>query len=154
MNTASKILEGFKRGPSIEMSTWYKGILTSQLATEQDTGGAFDIVMSYMRSGTEPPPHVHEREHEFFYVLEGELEGFIADKCFRVSKGECVFSPGLRATRIQDPVSRDTYVSADHTGRLSERYQRHGNTSPDVRYTSGRGLHLRKYESERDDAGV
>jgi mannose-6-phosphate isomerase-like protein (cupin superfamily) len=92
MNTASQILEGFKPGPSIEMSTWYKGILTSQLATDQETGGAFDIVMSYMRSGAEPPPHVREREHEFFYVLEGELEVFIADKCFRVSKGECLFS--------------------------------------------------------------
>jgi mannose-6-phosphate isomerase-like protein (cupin superfamily) len=90
------------------MSTWYKGILTSQLATDQDTGGAFDIVMSYMRSGTEPPPHVREREHEFFYVLEGELEAFIANKCFRVSKGECFFFPSREphAFKILSPEIR------------------------------------------------
>lgn len=90
------------------MSTWYKGILTSQLATDQEPGGAFDIVMSHMRSGTEPPPHVHEREHEFIYVLEGELEAFIANKCFRVSKGECVFFPAREphAFKILSPEIR------------------------------------------------
>jgi hypothetical protein len=42
---AVAILEGFKRAPSVEMSTWYKGILTSNLATERDTGGAFEFVL-------------------------------------------------------------------------------------------------------------
>jgi quercetin dioxygenase-like cupin family protein len=74
MNAEQTMLEAFKRRPTVEMSTWYKGILVSHLATEKDTGGAFDLVMSRMRSGTEPPPHIHEREHEVFYVLEGELE--------------------------------------------------------------------------------
>src|SRR5258708_39295170 len=30
---------------------------------EADTSGAFDLVVSKMRKGTEPPPHVHSREH-------------------------------------------------------------------------------------------
>jgi hypothetical protein len=56
MNAEQTMLEAFKRRPAVEKSTWYKGILVSHLATEKDTGGAFDLVMSRMRSGTEPPP--------------------------------------------------------------------------------------------------
>jgi quercetin dioxygenase-like cupin family protein len=69
--TAEATFKAFKRAPSVEMSTWYKGILISNLATEQDTGGAFELVVTRMKKGTEPPPHVHEREDEMFYVLEG-----------------------------------------------------------------------------------
>jgi mannose-6-phosphate isomerase-like protein (cupin superfamily) len=97
MNAEQTMLEAFKRRPTVEMSTWYKGILVSHLATEKDTGGAFDLVMSRMRSGTEPPPHIHEREHEVFYVLEGELEVYVAGEYFRAGVGECVFLPARKA---------------------------------------------------------
>jgi GNAT superfamily N-acetyltransferase/quercetin dioxygenase-like cupin family protein len=97
MNAEQTMLEAFKRRPTVEMSTWYKGILVSHLATEKDTGGAFDLVMSRMRSGTEPPPHIHEREHEVFYVLDGELEVYVAGEYFRASVGECVFLPARKA---------------------------------------------------------
>jgi hypothetical protein len=61
-------LKPFKHAPSIDISTWYKSILITQLATAEETGGAFALVLGNMRSGSEPPPHVHTREHEFFYV--------------------------------------------------------------------------------------
>ena len=91
--TADAILKAFKRAPSVEMSTWYKGILISNLATEQDTGGAFEFVITKMKKGTEPPPHVHEREHEMFYVLEGTIDVYVGNECFRVTAGECAFLP-------------------------------------------------------------
>ena len=98
----------FKRAPTVEMSTWYKGILTSTLASERDTGGAFDLVVSHMRRGTEPPPHVHEHEHEFFYVLEGTVDVYVGAECFRATAGECVFLPKRRphAFKIQSPEIR------------------------------------------------
>jgi hypothetical protein len=37
--------KAFKQSPSLELSTWHKGILGTQLAGEQDTGGAFDLVV-------------------------------------------------------------------------------------------------------------
>ena len=86
-------LKPFKHAPSIETSTWYKGILSTLLATDDDTGGAFDLVLSNMRSGTEPPPHVHTREHEFFYVLDGTLDVYIGSNVFQVGPGECAFLP-------------------------------------------------------------
>jgi hypothetical protein len=53
MNKQLPTPKAFKRSPSLEISTWYKGILSTQLAGEVDTGGAFDLVVSKMRKGTE-----------------------------------------------------------------------------------------------------
>ena len=83
----------FKHAPSVAISTWHKGILSTQLATDENTGGAFDLVLSHMRSGTEPPAHVHTREHEFFYVLDGKLDVYVGNNVFHVGPGECAFLP-------------------------------------------------------------
>src|SRR5580692_11186532 len=91
--TTDETVKAFKRAPSVEVSTWYKGILISNLATEQDTGGAFELVVTRMKEGTEPPPHVHEREDEMFYVLEGMIDVYVGDECLRAAAGECAFLP-------------------------------------------------------------
>jgi len=89
MNT----MKAFKRAPALENSTWYKGILVSQLAGTDDTDGAFDFVESKMKKGTEPPPHVHDREDELCYILAGEIKIFADQKVFTVGAGESVFLP-------------------------------------------------------------
>ena len=86
-------LAAYKRTPALNNSTWYKGILVSQMAGLSDSGGAFECVVSKMRRGTEPPPHVHSREHEMFYILYGELSVYVDAKVFRVSAGEFMFLP-------------------------------------------------------------
>jgi hypothetical protein len=43
MNKQLPTPKAFKRSQSLEISTWYKGILTTQLAGEAGTGGAFDL---------------------------------------------------------------------------------------------------------------
>jgi len=40
-----------------------------------------------------PPPHLHEREDEFFTVIEGEFEILEETTWHRVSPGESVYSP-------------------------------------------------------------
>ena len=85
--------QAYKRSPALENSTWYKGLLISQLAGGSDTDGAFDFVESKMKKGTEPPPHVHEREDELFYILAGSLKVFANGKVLAVAAGECVFLP-------------------------------------------------------------
>ena len=94
--TEDQTTRAFVRAPAVEMSSWYKGILISNLATAKDTAGAFDFVVTKMRQGTEPPPHVHEREDEMFYVLEGSLDIYAGRECLRVGPGECAFLPKLK----------------------------------------------------------
>lgn len=93
MNDETLPLQPFNHGPTLDISTWYKGILSTLLATDENTGGAFDLVSAHMLCGTEPPPHVHTRESELFYVLEGKLDAYVGGDVFHVGVGECVFLP-------------------------------------------------------------
>jgi quercetin dioxygenase-like cupin family protein len=93
MNNEIITLHPFKALPYVDISTWYKGILSTQLATGENTGGAFDLVLANMKNGTEPPPHVHTREHELFYVLDGTLDAYVDHQVFRLKPGECLFLP-------------------------------------------------------------
>jgi len=86
-------LKAYKRSPALTNSTWYKGMLHSQMAGTADNNGAFDFVISRIRRGTEPPPHVHSREDEFFYVFSGEMSVYVDGEVFTVTAGECMFLP-------------------------------------------------------------
>ncbi len=43
------------------------------LATGQETGGKYALMEALVPPGGGPPPHVHSREEEGFYILEGEI---------------------------------------------------------------------------------
>jgi quercetin dioxygenase-like cupin family protein len=43
------------------------------LATGEDTDGKYALIEALVGPGGGPPPHVHSREDEGFYVLEGEI---------------------------------------------------------------------------------
>src|SRR5579862_4439599 len=43
------------------------------LATGEDTNGNYALWEALVPPGGGPPPHVHSREEEGFYVLEGEI---------------------------------------------------------------------------------
>jgi mannose-6-phosphate isomerase-like protein (cupin superfamily) len=72
------------------------GNLTTYLAETKDTNGAFCFVEATLAAGNEPPPHVHSREDELFYVLEGEFDVYVGEEAFKVETGECVFLPRFK----------------------------------------------------------
>jgi hypothetical protein len=43
------------------------------LATGEDTNGKYALIEAIVGPGGGPPPHVHSREEEGFYILEGEI---------------------------------------------------------------------------------
>ena len=96
MNNALPKLQAFKRAPSLGLSQWENGNLTTNLAEKEDTNGAFFLVEAMLAPGTEPPPHVHTREDELFYVLGGEFDVYVGKEAFKVGTGECVFLPKFR----------------------------------------------------------
>jgi len=69
------------------------GELIIVLAGADQTGGAFGLMESVMAKGDEPPPHVHHREDESFFVLEGDLTVRVGDDVFSASPGAFVFCP-------------------------------------------------------------
>ena len=96
MNNTLPELKAFKRAPSLGLSRWENGNLTTNLAEKKDTNGAFFLVEAMLAPGTEPPPHVHTREDELFYVLEGKFDVYVGEDAFNVEAGECVFLPRLK----------------------------------------------------------
>jgi len=86
----------YKRGPSVDSSKWYMGMLLTFLAESEGTGGRFSLIEGCLKPGNEPPPHVHEREDELFYVLEGKMDVYVGNEVFNVGAGECLFLPRLK----------------------------------------------------------
>jgi mannose-6-phosphate isomerase-like protein (cupin superfamily) len=59
----------------------------------EDTHGALSIVEHPVQPGTLVPPHLHEREDEFSYVLEGTFGVKVAEEEFDVPAGCYVLKP-------------------------------------------------------------
>src|SRR5947209_16631873 len=57
------------------------------LATGEDTNGKYALLEALVGPGGGPPPHVHSREEEGFYVLEGEITLTIGEKRLVASAG-------------------------------------------------------------------
>ena len=78
---------------SLERAVWYNGWLMTFLATAEDTQGKFALIESVGRKGNAPPPHIHHREEESFYVLEGEMTVSVGDRTIKATPGTLVTVP-------------------------------------------------------------
>lgn len=58
-----------------------------------DTGGAYAIVEQASEPGSGPPLHLHHREEEAFYILEGEYEFKVGEQVIRATSGTYLFAP-------------------------------------------------------------
>jgi mannose-6-phosphate isomerase-like protein (cupin superfamily) len=72
---------------------WVTGSLDTVLATAERTGGLLGLIESTERRGDAPPFHVHSKEDEGYYVIEGELTFFFGDETVRATTGSFVFAP-------------------------------------------------------------
>jgi quercetin dioxygenase-like cupin family protein len=78
---------------SLDRSFWYNGSLMTFLATGEDTQGQFALIEAVARRGNVPPPHIHHREDEMFYVLEGEVVVSVGDRIIKGTAGTMFFLP-------------------------------------------------------------
>jgi quercetin dioxygenase-like cupin family protein len=69
------------------------GDLYTFLATGEDTGGAYALIHAEVPPGGGPPPHLHRREDEAFYVLEGELAFEVDGRAISATAGSWVTLP-------------------------------------------------------------
>jgi quercetin dioxygenase-like cupin family protein len=59
----------------------------------KQTGEKFTAFLSISPPGGGPGPHYHEREDEWFYIVEGQVDFFLDGTWTMVSPGDCVYSP-------------------------------------------------------------
>ena len=76
---------------------WVADQLMTFKVSSEDTGGMYAFTDSVVPPQGEAPLHVHHREDEAFWVLEGELEILVGEDTFRASAGSFVHLPkGVR----------------------------------------------------------
>ena len=63
------------------------------LATAAGTGGRYTVIEQVTPSGWGPPRHIHSREDEIFYILDGSYELHVGDERRIVSPGASAILP-------------------------------------------------------------
>jgi len=72
---------------------WVVGELLTLKVVGTDTSGAFAVLEEITPPQGGPPPHMHSREDETFYVLEGELEFRVSDRTLLATAGSVIYGP-------------------------------------------------------------
>jgi quercetin dioxygenase-like cupin family protein len=72
---------------------WWFGALAVIKATAADTGGLMTILEITEAPGTEAPLHVHHREDEGFWILDGEVTFEVGGTTIEASAGDYAFGP-------------------------------------------------------------
>ena len=60
-------------------------------ASHASSGGALTLIESDTDGGA--PPHVHTREDEAMYVLDGKIVAHVGSEVFRAGRGDFIFMP-------------------------------------------------------------
>jgi mannose-6-phosphate isomerase-like protein (cupin superfamily) len=72
---------------------WNLGLLWMILAESKDTGGAYSIMEQVMPKSPGPVVHLHEKEDEAFYILEGHAVYMINNEKFDARPGDFLSIP-------------------------------------------------------------
>lgn len=74
-------------------TVWMVGDLITFKATGESTGGEYALFDSLILPDGGPPPHIHHREAESFYVLEGEFEFLAGERWIQAAPGSFIHVP-------------------------------------------------------------
>lgn len=79
--------------PGEGKSFWVLGDLYTFKVVGGDTGGSFAMLEVEVQPQNGPPPHIHHREDETFYITGGEFSFLHGDQTFRATAGSFVHIP-------------------------------------------------------------
>ena len=103
------VTRGVISSPDAQPAIWFLGALTQVLLSGEQTGGAFSLTELLARRGNASPIHVHDRDDETFFVLDGEL---------RVVVGEDDHTAGPGTAALLPRRLRHAYVVTSATARF------------------------------------
>jgi quercetin dioxygenase-like cupin family protein len=72
---------------------WFFGALATVKASSETTAGRVTVIEHVASEGSGPPVHVHHREDEWFYVIEGELTFWVGGRTIKAPTGSFVYGP-------------------------------------------------------------
>lgn len=83
----------FLRRPGDGRSVWSLGGRFTIKADATASEGRFALIEAMAWRSTEPPIHIHSREDEAWYVLDGQMTFRVGDDTFVASSGAFAFAP-------------------------------------------------------------
>jgi quercetin dioxygenase-like cupin family protein len=83
----------FAHEPGEGEALWWFGLLATIKATKEQTGGRSSVVEILAPGGYGSVLHVHHREDEGFYILEGEMTFYVGDQVIKAQPGSYLFGP-------------------------------------------------------------
>ena len=95
--------------PDAQAAIWFLGALAQVRVSGEQTGGAFALADHLARRGNASPVHIHDRDDETFFVLDGEL---------RVFAGEEEHAAGPGTVAVPPRRLRHAYVVTSATARF------------------------------------
>ena len=104
---------------------WFMGTLATIKASAEGTGGRVAVIHHLAPKDSGSPLHVHHRENEWFYVLDGELTIWVDGQLIRAPAGSFVFGPqdtphtftvssegGARFLLVTEPAGFEAFMRA------------------------------------------
>lgn len=85
--------QGFVLAPDEGDPWWWLGSLNLVKLPGSATSGGLDIVEHRVPAGYAPPPHVHARQDEVFYILDGQFTVRCGERTWQAGAGSLVFLP-------------------------------------------------------------
>ncbi|MEV8565890.1 cupin domain-containing protein [Streptomyces sp. NPDC051322] len=76
---------------------WFGDAIYTFKATRENTNGSLTLAEATVPPGGGPPPHIHPKADEAFFILNGEIEFLNGESTFVAGEGDFVFIP--RGTR-------------------------------------------------------
>jgi quercetin dioxygenase-like cupin family protein len=117
-------------------ASWALGGLFETLVAGADTGGLLGASLVTQPAGTAPPMHLHTREAEAWYLLEGTLTYQAGDERVDLEAGGFIYLPrGVpHAFRTTSAVR---YLALTLPGGVMELYDEVGTPAPERRLPDG-----------------
>ncbi len=125
-----------------EARWWFECLAEVKLTAEQ-TGGALTIIEITEPPGSAAPLHVHHRDDETFWILDGDLTFEVGGETIHAAAGDAVFGPrgvphrytvgakGCRMLFIMTPGGFETLVREMSTPAAARTLPPHPDAEPD-----------------------
>ena len=93
MSETSQSSAPIAHGPGAGDAFWFFGGLTTIKSAGDQTAGRVAVTENLAPRGSGSPLHVHHREDEWFYVIEGELTFWVGGDVIKGRAGSFVYGP-------------------------------------------------------------
>jgi mannose-6-phosphate isomerase-like protein (cupin superfamily) len=117
--TSMSRLKAFRLKQGEGESVWSLGGRFTVKVAEANADGRFSLVEALAFRSTEPPLHIHHREDEAWYILDGHMTFYVGDEVIEADAGSFVYAPSGLAHTFTVDIEPTRVLVSPHPRALS-----------------------------------